>query len=344
MGSIDHRLRAKREARSVLSGLLLSSFVFMAVVIIATLGEPQPSAASTNVQSDTQAKKRASEVLNESRHATGLQNLNTFYASGKSRRIIRYFSVQSPTRVVEKEKILSGKVRMDFALPDKFRLQIKGSTLGGFGFSFEDVINGEQAWRNPPMKVRSFNRDQRVIDVGDIERTLLMQARTARQQIVFYSIGWLLTSPSCYQLDLTYEGIFPVEGVEYDAILSESPDGLRAMLLFDRKTRVLSQLAVSFIDAHHDAVVVEVASVDRRFVAGTYARAREERRRRTLPPQRQEVIWRYFDHRPVDGILIPHRATIHFNGLLIEETVIDKVRVNQPIDAKTFAGKEEVRY
>ena len=26
------------------------------------------------------------------------------------------------------------------------------------------------------------------------------------------------------------------------------------------------------------------------------------------------------------------------------ETVIDKVRVNQPIDAKTFAGKEEVRY
>ena len=97
---------------------------------------------------------------------------------------------------------------MDFALPDRFRLRIRGATLTGFGFSIEEIINGDRAWRNPPMSVRSFQRDQRVIDVGDAERTLLLQARTARQQIAFHSLGWLVATPSSLPLTLTYAGLF----------------------------------------------------------------------------------------------------------------------------------------
>lgn len=318
---------------------LLAVFCAGAMGSLSARQEPAPRAAD---------RRRAEELMEQARRAAGIApafaNLRTFSAGGKSRRFIKYASVQSPTKVVEKEKVLSGKLEMDFALPDKFRLRIKGASLTGFGFSYEEIVNGEQAWRNPPMSVRSFNRDQRIIDVGDVERTLLMQARTARQQIAFHSLGWLAVSPSSFPLDLTYQGVYRTEGREYETILAESQEGLRVILLLDRQTRLLTGIVVTFVDTYREAVVVEVASLDRRVIGNTYARAREERRRRTQPRQNQEVIWRFSDHRPVAGILVPHRATILFNRALIEEISIDKVKINEPINPKRFAGKEEVKY
>lgn len=305
---------------------------------------------------DRNSRQRGAEIVRQSRERVGTDpernGQRTFSASGKSRRYVRYLSVQSPTRVVEKQKVLNGKLEMDFALPDRFRLRIRGATLTGFGFSIEEIVNGEKAWRNPPMSVRSFQRDQRVIDVGDAERTLLLQARTARQQIAFHSLGWLVASPSSLPLELSYAGLFrPLTGplhrpdqLAYESVLATSDDGLRLVLHFDPESCLLRAITLAYVDVYHEAVVVEVASFDRRVIAGSYARAREERRRRERIAERQEVTWQFFDHRAVAGLVLPHRATIHFNDKLIEEIELDRVRVDQPIDPKRFAGREEVRY
>lgn len=283
-------------------------------------------------------------LLTIAREAAGGRLPRTLRARGSSRRLVRYVAVKSPTRIEERERELSGKFELDFILPDRFRVWMKGQTLGGFGFKVEEVVNGETAWRNPPLNVRSFNRDQRVIDVGDVDRTLQMQAQSARQQATFHALGLLAIAPTSYPLELREPGLFDLDGEKFDSALASTPDGVLLTLLFDRQTRLLVGLATSYLESFQEAVVAEVASVDRRFIASTYARVREERRRRRHPRQRQVVVWRFSDHRPVGGILIPHRSTVYFNGRLIEENTITSLRLDESIEPRRFEGQGKVRY
>jgi hypothetical protein len=333
--------------QSVQKRFLLRGLIRVSIVLL-VVGWLDGGGASQTQDAKGASRARAVELIAAARRAAGIDlaagHPKTISASGKSRRTIRYLSVQSPTRVEDRQRELSGKFEFDFAPPDRFRLRMKGGTLGGYGFSIEEVVNGEEAWRNPPMSVRSFNRDPRVIDVGDVERTLMMQARTARQQIALNSLGWLVTTPTSYPLDFHDAGIFENGGDSLNAAIAETLDGLRISLLFDQRTSLLVGLATAYFDTFQEAVIAEVSSVDRRFVSGTYARAREERRRRRRPRQQQEVVWRFTDHRPISGILVPHHSTIFFNGAMIEENWITSVRINEPINPKKFTGREKVKY
>jgi hypothetical protein len=289
-------------------------------------------------------RTQAISLLSAARQAAGDRQPLTLQVRGTSRRFVKYIAVKSPTRIEERQRELSGRFQLDFALPDRFRVWMKGDTLGGYGFKVEEVVNGSYAWRNPPLNVRSFNSDPRVIDIGDVERTLLMQARSARQQATFHALGLLAISPASYPLELREAGRFEFAGESYDRALAATPDGLLLNLLFDRQTRLLVGLATSYIDTFQEAVVAEVASVDRRFLSSTYARAREERRRRRHPRQLQEVVWRFTDHRPVAGLLIPHRSLVYFNGRLIEENTITQLRLDESIKARRFEGQGRVKY
>ena len=333
-----------RRCKSVNS---LSRGTILAVLVSLLSGQVTPGIIDGQSPAESNTA-RALELLVAARKAMGSdpQSLRprTLIAKGRSRRFIRYVAVKSPTKVEERERELSGRFEYDFALPDRFRIWMKGQTLGGYGFKFEEIVNGDSAWRNPPLNVRSFNRDRRVIDVGDVERTLLMQAQSARQQATFQSLGLLALTPPSYPLRLHEAGVFRQAGENFNLVLSETPDGLKLSLLFDPKTGLLVGLVTAYVDTFQEAVVAEVSSVDRRFIAATYARAREERLRRRHSRRRQEVVWRFADHRPVGGLLIPHRSEVYFNGSLIEENTITSLRIDRPIDDDRFAGEERVRY
>src|SRR5262245_12518642 len=128
---------------------------------------------------------RAKELIRLARAAIGgeeaLSKIQTLTASAKYNRFVKYVSVLSPSKVEEKRKALSGKMEFEFALPDKFRRRITGETLRGFGYSFAQVVNGDQAWRDPPMRPMSSYGDRRVIDVSDVARTEFKQATGAKQ-------------------------------------------------------------------------------------------------------------------------------------------------------------------
>jgi hypothetical protein len=316
-----------------------------------TSGERVPKAIAESPSSkpdDAANLARALELLKRARAAAGIETVSsgiqTLSFKGKSQRFSKYISVQSPTKVEEKEKTLSGKIEADCWLPDKFRLKTKGETLVGFGFSYTNFVNGDQAWRNPPMNVRSFGRDSRVIDVGDVERTLLMQERTAKQQIAFYALGWLLQAPPSLQLKMSYAGTFELDEQVTDVVLADGPDGFRILLFFDRKTNLLAGLATGFFDSVRETVIVEAASLDARHTRATFMRAREERRVRTQPPKKHELLWRFSDYRQVDGVTLPHRVAIKFDGRVVEELAINEFKVNQPAKPKKFDGKPEVIY
>jgi len=318
------------------------------LLVLTAAGTASQNPQQNNLQSKAASGAFAKELVRRARVTAGIESasgaVQTLSFSAKTQRYSKYISVQSPTKVEEKERTLSGKIEADCWLPDKFRLKRKGSTLTGFGFSYTEIINGDQAWREPPMSVRSFGRDSRVIDVGDVERTLLMQSRTAKQQIAFYSLGWLLHAPPSLQLELIYGGVYELGGRRTDIVVAEGQDGFRLLLLFDQKTRLLAALATGFYDSYRETVIVEAASFDPRFTRATFARAREERRARTQPPKAHEVLWVFSDYRPVTGVTLPHRTEVKFDGRLVEDLTVNEFKLNQPGNPKKFDGKPEVKY
>lgn len=287
---------------------------------------------------------RARELIQQARAAAGFDLIQMLAFKAETERFIKYYSVQSPTKVVENNKKLSGKIEAEFWFPERFRLKTKSDTLSGFDVSYTEILNGDLAWRDPPMQVRSFGSDRRVIDVGDVERTMLMQTRTAKQQIALYTLGWTMQTPTSVPVEISYLGVVDLEGQQCDAVLAEGQEGFRRILLLDRNTRLPAGLAVVFYEAMRETVIVEAYTFDRRFMRETYARARQERIARSKPPQRHEVVWRFLDHTTTNGVTLPQRVKITLDGQTIEELTVNEYKVNQPINPKRFEGKPEVKY
>ncbi|MDQ3014057.1 MAG: hypothetical protein M3X11_25550 [Acidobacteriota bacterium] len=324
---------------------LIGGVLFFVLFVSNTASQ---SPLQNNLADKPASATRAKVLLKRARMAAGFESasgeVQTLSFSAKSQRFLKYISVQSPTKVEEKERTLGGKIEADCWLPDKFRLKRKGSTLTGFGFSYTEIINGDEAWRDPPMSVRSFGRDSRVIDVGDIERTLLMQSRTAKQQIAFYTLGWLLHAPPSLQIELSHAGTYELDGRAADVVVAEAQEGFRVVLLFDQTTHLLAALSTGFFDSYRETVIVETASFDPRFTRATFARAREERRTRTQQPKAHEILWVFSDYRTTSGVTLPYRTQIKFDGRLVEDLTINEVKINQPGNPKKFDGKPEVKY
>jgi hypothetical protein len=274
-----------------------------------------------------------------------LNRIQTITATGKYNRFVKYLSVQSPKKVEEKRKALPGKMEFEFALPDKFRRRVTGGTLQGFGYSFAQVVNGEQAWRDPPTGPISSHRDSRVIDVDDVERTAFIHATSAKQELSYFSIGWLMLTLPGYPLEMRYLGLYRIDAENAHAISAEGASGFRLTLLLDAKTYAPMGLAISFVEEIQPVVLVEAAVFFNRrlFMQETFARARAERKARTKPPQPYELLIRFSDRRPVNGAMLPFRVTTTLNGEVIEEMTMSEFEINRPINLKKFAGPPEPR-
>jgi hypothetical protein len=239
---------------------------------------------------------------------------------------------------------LPGKMEFEFSLPDKFRRRITGERFRGYGFSFAQVVNGQQAWRDPPPPLISSHRDRRVIDVGDVERTAFIHETSAKQELSYFSIGWLMLTLPGYPLDMSYLGIYRIGSENAHAISVEGASGFRFTLLLDEKTYAPEAVAISFVEEIRPVILVEATGFfDRKFMRETFARAQAERNARMKPPQPCEMLMRFSDRRPVDGVMLPFQVTITLNGEMIEEIVMSAFKINQPINPKKFAGPPKPR-
>ncbi len=337
----------KRRVRRKLSVKVVSAFA-LALAIAAT-AETQSPHQKLNPDDKAAGAERAHDLIKKARAALGgedaLNTMQTLSASGKLRRFIKYVSVQSPKKAVDKEKTLSGKIEIEFLLPDRFRKKISGQTLRGFGYSYVEIVNGRRAWRNPPLRAASSNRDNRVIDVDDFERTVEMQARGARQQLSIYSLGWMLQALPVFPQEFSYSGRFETRSGLAEVIVAEGPEDFLLFLLLDPKTNLPLAVAITFVESRQQAVIVESAGFfDRKFMMDTYQRARQERKERTKPPQRYELHLQFSDYRRIAGVLWPHRITTSVSGEIIEEMMFDEFEINRPLNPKKFEGQPEPKY
>jgi hypothetical protein len=291
--------------------------------------------------------EQALELIKLARAALGgdeaLGSVRTLSVSAKLRRPTKYVSVQSPTKVVEKEKVLSGKIELDFLLPDKFRKRRSEERLRGFPFSYIEVVNGERAWRNPPLRAISSYKDRRVIDVDDFEKTVELQRRGARQQLTIYSLGLLLKSIPSFPLQYCYLGrVRSVDGDEANAIRVTDPENNQMFLLLDPKTNLPLSFAWTFIARLQKPIIIEhLGFYDPKFTRATLQRAAQEFRARAIPAENCEMQMKFYDYRPISRILLPHRITTKINKEIIEEMTFNDFEINHSISQKKFEGEPE---
>ncbi len=293
--------------------------------------------------------ERAKALIDRSRLAIGgddaLCRVQSLSVKGKVKRYVKYISVRSPKSVEEKERTLSGSIELDFSFPGKFRRKYTTQVLRGFNYSYTEIVNGSRAWRNPPLRAISSNRDSRVIDVEDFERTTQLQARGARQQITFYSLGLMLQGIPEFPLQYSYLGLLETASGQADVISAQGPESFQTFLLLDPKSNFPLAIAVAYIDTVQPTVLVETPGFfDRRFMQATWQRAREERRLRARPMRRNEMQMQFSDYRLVDGIMLPHLIRHVLNGRLIEEVFFDEFKINQNINPKKFEGQPKPVY
>jgi hypothetical protein len=300
----------------------------------------------TSAPTMDEARARANELVRLARAAIGgeqaLGRIQTLTASGKYNRFVKYISVQSPRKVEEKQRAMSGKTEFEFALPDKFRRRLSGENFRGFGYSFAQVVNNDLAWRDPPLRPVSSNRDRRVIDVRDVARTQFIQATSAKQELSFFSVGWLMLPLPGYPVEMSYAGVYSDGLEDTHAIVAKGDSGFRFIIMLDLKTYEPVAVGISFFEDIQQNVVVETAGYfDRKFMQETYARARAERKARAKPAQEYELLIRFSDRRPVEGVKLPFRVTTLLNGEVVEEMTVNEFELNRPINPKRFAGPPE---
>jgi hypothetical protein len=170
--------------RTHVAGIMLACLL---AVLVVPAGGALEQAAPERDKYDAAKAVRARELIRQARTAAGgeqaLQSVTSLSATGQLRRFVKYVYIKSPTRVEEREKVLKGKISIEFLLPDKYRKSVSTSTLLETKYSYTEVMSGGRAWRNPPLQAQSSSKSRHVIDVRDFERSLAYQALNARQQL-----------------------------------------------------------------------------------------------------------------------------------------------------------------
>lgn len=331
---------------SIISNRSALACCLLAISLVAAAQEPLRNGAGPTTAVPDPAM-RAQELLSRARAAIGSSEawsqLQSLVLDARIRRHVRYLSVQGPDKIEAKEKILNGKMRIEALLPDRFWRRVSNSTLNGYGYSYTQTVNGERAWRNPA-PLLSSHRDNRIYDVGDLERSAEIHAHDARRQLAPYTLGWLLQPPPAFPTEFIHAGLSEMDGRKYETIVIRGPNSFHPALLLDAETLLPFAIVIYFLEARREMVVVEVASVSRQYIQETYARARREREARRRAPERHELQLRFSDHQEVNGLKLPHRITTLLDGELIEELIIPEFRFNRDIDPKKFEGQSEIRF
>jgi hypothetical protein len=317
----------------------------MLITLVVSL-DNSPGQSPTTFKYDPAKAAQANLLLRQAQAAAGgeeaLRGVTSLTATVRLRRFVNYVSIASSTKVREREKILAGKIRIELQLPDKFLKRVSTTTLTGNEYSYVEVVDGNRAWRDPPLRAASSNRDPRVVDVSDFERSLAYQAQSARQQLIFYSLIWLIRGAPDHSLRFNSQGWLQTEGERADVISVYGPDNYETWLLLDQKTHLPTGMLGSIVAARAVPVVVEGI-----FLGGgnrweeLMRRARQERQARMKPPQRLRVEQHFSDYRRVGAILLPHRLTTTVDEKLVEELLISSFRINPKPDPRHFEPRLE---
>ena len=77
--------------------------------------------------------------------------------------------------------------------------------------------------------------------------------------------------------------------------------------------------------------------------AETYFIVARIEHRNSVGGRRVEIVTRYEDYRPVDGVLVPHKVAVLSDGKIMQHTVIENVEANPLVTAEIFVRPQTVQ-
>jgi hypothetical protein len=329
------------------------AFVFVLLFSVNSFAQQQPPTRQERqplTRTDPERAAKAQELLTQARAALGqsarLDEIKTLSVSGKSRRLTHTAS-GSPTSFVSigaegmdmdptvlgakniKEHYKDGKVEYDFALPDKFRWQEDNERTQIIGF-----FDGEQYWRKAPL--------------GPYPMILPMpNPRLAEQgkqmlhaQYAPITLGLLLLPPPGCLLEYSYAGEKPFQQTVAEVITITGAGNFKTELYLDQTTHRPLLLRFVVGGVMRPAMVMTPAGTSREEALRQLEIAKEQAAAKPPGQQEREKLILFEDYRAVDGVLFPHKISTQINGKLIEELILTKFKVNQPIKPEKFTEKE----
>ncbi|MFN0124615.1 MAG: hypothetical protein ACKV2V_29285 [Blastocatellia bacterium] len=286
-------------------------------------------------------RQRVQTLLQQARAAISVgrgvspDQITSFSVSGRYVRPTKYVQVSWKDKVEEKVKNLDGKIELIFQTPDKFRKKESGESLTDWPYTYREIANGPDAWRDPPAPLPTRSRG-RVVDVDDVAEANRLRALAIQQEFTWYMMAFLLRPGTAFPVEIMYAGETELSGARAEALLVTGQNDTRFLLLLDRETHRPLMIGVTFIDSLNTPVLFQRVPYSRQANREMMILARREAEARRKKPRRVDMRIIFSDHRQVDGLLLPYRLTTTLNGEIFEEMEIREYKFNRGFKAKDF--------
>jgi len=275
--------------------------------------QPGPEQRAPQAQ-HASPSNRAEEVLRQAREALGgearLKDIQNFTASGSFRR-------------VSDEQEQSGEKRIDFLLPDKFKVSDTLSLIAGIELTIVNALNGNQSWSDA--RTSTGNAQVMMMSPGGNEQQNTEEpAKRLRAQFTRYMLAlFLMPSPGS---SIEYGGEAEAADGRADILTLEDANGNVARLFIDKNTH--RPLMISYRDI--PPLVRTRKSMGTASSADIDKIAREAKTKAPPPREEADMQMHFSDYKPEKGILLPHLITITVNDKPHEEWSLKSFKVNSP--------------
>jgi hypothetical protein len=314
---------------------LIVTRLLLMILVISSAQERTP---------DKARETRVRELLAKARDALGgetvLSKLQTLSVSARFSRPTKYVVVDW-NEIKEKEKVRTGKMEYLYLSPDKFSRRESGSfLLTGWSYDFTEAVNGDNAWRNPPLRPPGRNND-RTVDVDEFEEFRKLQIESLQAQFSCLLTALLLRPLSSFPMEFHYAGLGEAEAEKFEALLVSNPKGFRFLLLLDPQTYRPKMIRTVLEASPGEAVYLQpFLYLTMRQRREMIARWRQEVARRRQPKKRMNLDLQFDEYRAVEGLTLPHRITTVLDGRVTEEMEIRDYKLNRSVNPKKFQEKD----
>ncbi|MBO0722161.1 MAG: hypothetical protein J2P41_15155 [Blastocatellia bacterium] len=270
------------------------------------------------------AAGKAQQLLAQARAAIGGEKLSA----------LKSLSATANYRRTLGENEMSGEIQFDLILPDKIMRSETMNPVPGAEITRIETINGEGAWSDQ----HSSGMGGAMIFIkrpgGDSPQGRELQANEIRAEATRITLGWLLSAPSSFPIEFAYAGEAEAPDGKADVLEVKGPNRFSAHLFLDQKT--------------HLPLLLTYLGKKPRIIAKSFSgpRSKEEMEKELKkdegdPAKQPDVEFqiRFYDHRQVSGITLPHHLSRAIDGQVNEEWEISKFKVNPSLKPEKFEKK-----
>jgi hypothetical protein len=272
------------------------------------------------------------------------------------------------TRSSQNNTSATSDFEMAFELPDKFMKREVIANMNGMEISRRSGFNGAALIEETDTPMMHGGGGMRIMSMSpggpmvggkmtpeQVEAQRKTSLAANKREFARLALGILGTTTDAFPVEFSHAGQAEAADGKADVLEVKGPEGFAARLFIDTRTHL--PLMLSWMDKEPLRMTVggpgpgNVAidgggGVQIQRGAGTpedMARMQQEmaERMKEAEAKRRVVEYRVFyaDYQTVNGVKMPARIQRMVDGFATEELALEKIKINQKIDAKKFEAK-----